>query len=814
MEHMARNNVKMMTLTKDLESLGDLALLKGDFAEAVNIFRRSLAASPSIAGWIGLGNSFSGLGEPGAARWAYAKGLEIDNGHKEANRLFEVASAAKIPKQKGDRAVHFRVKGDSIQRFNKGWHRFAVKGVNLGVGLPGYFPGEFALKYGTYLRWFRRMGELGVNTVRLYTVNPPGFYEALHEYNSSGGTLHLMQGIWSELPENGDFSHPAFLNRIRAEIREAVNVIHGAANLPERPGSASGRYTADVSSYTVGFLYGREWEPCAVKGYNRLKAGKIGEFQGGYLSVKGGTPFEIWITSTCDYIQQYENDTFGHTHPVSTINWPTLDPLVHPAESAHEDELVWQGIAYSADECNENEDSESLDLAKIRKLRGSGFFVSYHVYPYYPDFMNNEHTEEDNPYLAYLTRLHRHHAGQPVIIAEFGVPSSREITHWQPRGWHHGGHDDNRQGEINALLVRAISDAGMAGSILFSWYDEWFKRNWLFSPFEFPAERNALWFNLQDAEQNYGLLAMYPGYPAKLVHLTGETGDWSSAATLYRKDHLPVSRFPDGHDAARTLRRLMAQHDEGFFYLRLETEGAIDFNAAHFYIGIDTCDPSTGETAFPPNMRLRSPVGMKFLVHLAGREKSRILVCKSYDKYLNNEQRNIRPAASDQAAWVVMMNRTNYRRISKDGKKFYPSRVSSMSNLRYGTLQPGASDFSSLADFYQTGNVIELRLPWSLLQFSDPSSRQVVWHEGGKRSRETDGIRVVVASCLPQKAMPAARSSAVSHNATDMLPPGFDKENVVVYSWDRWEVPTFHETIKSSFEIYRKALAAIPEVGR
>ena len=810
---MARDIVKKMTPIKSLEALGELALRRKDFAEAVNIFRRSLAVSPTTAGWIGLGNSFSGLGDHGAARWAYAKGLEIDNFNKEANRLFEVASAAEMPKPKGKRAVRFRANAEGIQHLSKGWHSFPVKGINLGLGLPGYFPGEFAIKYGTYLRWFRKMGELGVNTVRLYTVNPPAFYEALHDYNSSGGAIYLVQGIWVELPGNGDFSHPEFRNRIHADIRDAVNVVHGAANLPERPGSASGRYTADVTQYTVGFIFGREWEPCAVKGYNQLKGGQIGDFQGGYLSIKKATSFELWITTACDYIQQYENDTFGHNHPVSTINWPTLDPLVHPAEANHEDELVWQGMASGADVCNENEDSESLDLSKVRAIRGSGFFVSYHVYPYYPDFMNNEYSGEDNPYLAYLRQLRRHHAGQPVIIAEFGVPSSREITHWQRLGWHHGGHDEIRQGEINAHLMRTISAAGMAGSILFSWYDEWFKRNWLFAPFELPAERNALWFNQQDAEQNYGLLAMYPGYPGKLVHLTGDLGDWNSAATLYSKGEVSVSPIQGGHDSSRTLRRLMAQHDEGFFYLRLETAGAVDFSSAHYYIGIDTCDPLTGETAFPVNLRLKSPVGMKFLIHLAGRGKSRVLVCQSYDKYLNHEQRSIRPAASSQAAWVAMMNRTNYRRISKDGKKFYPSRVSSMSNLRHGTLQPGSSDFCSLADFYQTGNVIELRLPWSLLQFSDPSSRQVVWYEGGKRSRETDGIRVVVASCHPQQGFGAA-GSAVAHNATDTLPAVFDREHVVVYSWDRWEVPIFHETAKSSFDIYRKALAAPTEVGQ
>jgi hypothetical protein len=409
--------------------------------------------------------------------------------------------------------------------------------------------------------------------------------------------------------------------------------------------------------------------------------------------------------------------------------------------------------------------------------------------------------------------LKGHHAGQPVVIAEFGVPSSREITHWHPRGWHHGGHDEKQQGRINIQLMRSIYDAGMAGSFLFSWYDEWFKRNWLFYPFEVPAERNPLWFNLQDAEQNYGLLAMYPGYPGKLVTLACDRNEWQSAAVLYKKDNGPIALLRDGRDDARTLRRLMVQHDEGFLYLRLETEGAIDFGAAHYLIGIDNADPSVGEFRLPFDLGLASPVGLKFLIHLAGRENSRILVCSSYDKYLNGERRTIRPVFSDQGVWVAMMNRTNYRRISKDGSTFFPSRVSFMSRLRFGTLRNGADGYSSLADFYQSGNVIELRLPWSLLQFSDPSSKQVVWHDKGVKSKTTDGIRLVAASYAPAKGTLSALATGSAHNATDLLPVRFFRDNLVTYEWDPWEVPTFHVYRKEGFDQYRKALASIREAG-
>lgn len=45
---------------------------------------------------------------------------------------------------------------------------FIVKGVNLGVGIPGEWATDYAIDRETYLRWFAQMQEMGANTVRVY----------------------------------------------------------------------------------------------------------------------------------------------------------------------------------------------------------------------------------------------------------------------------------------------------------------------------------------------------------------------------------------------------------------------------------------------------------------------------------------------------------------------------------------------------------------------------------------------------------------------------------------------------------------------
>lgn len=798
----------------DYTKLGFRALEHGDYQEAVNIFRRGLEQGKSASRFVGLGMAYYHAGDNPVARWAFYQALELEGGNRQAldyiERIERSAPAVPSPVRTG----RFRVRGDHLEVFEERWRRFFVKGVNLGLGLPGYFPGEYPILKGTYLRWFGQMVEMGANAVRTYTVHPPSFYEALAQFNATGKRLYLFQGVWTELPDNNNFTDEPYDRYVKEQIHTAIQAVFGAANLPERPGYPHGRYEYDVSPWTAGFIWGREWEPCAVRKFNESSGGKTADVTGSFIRIAGGTPFERWIAGICDFLQTYEQEAFGVTHPVSVNNWPTLDPLEHPSESNHEDELTVQGVRVATDRCNENEDMATLDVAKIKSLQGSGFFATYHVYPYYPDFMNNDYPAEQKPYLAYLRALKRHHGSQPILIGEFGVPSSREVTHWQKDGWHHGGHSEARQGEINAQQMMAVHEAGMAGGALFSWCDEWFKRNWLFLPFELPAERKPFWFNSQDAEENYGLLAAYPGYPGKMVSLAGRQEEWRGATSLYEKggDATMSSRFDDGGDDARLLRRLLIQHDEGFLYLRIDTAGKVDFAKAHFLVGLDTCTPETGEFLLPFRTRTNSPVGLKFLIHLAGRENSRVLVCRRYDKYLNHESGEVWPGTSDQGEWVMMMNKTNARRIGKNRQRFFPARVFPASNLRFGSLDRSSSHYTSLADFHVAGNMLEIRIPWGLINFTDPSSRMVLWQDRQGSTRKTDGIGVLAVSYKPERGKLSARATGRGPNITDSLPAKLTSDDMRSYSWEEWENPVYHTYLKESYHTFGKTLAAIPGV--
>jgi len=165
----------------------------------------------------------------------------------------------------------------------------------------------------------------------------------------------------------------------------------------------------------------------------------------------------------------YENTNYGTQRPVSASSWPTLDPIHH------------------GEEWNRDEDTAFIDLSKIELTNApAGFFISYHAYPYYPDFISDQSSYQNysddygpNSYLGYLTEMKSHYEDFPLIIAEYGVPSSWGVAHYTSNGMNHGGFDEYGQGETDIRMLHTMQEANCGGGIQFAWIDEWFKRTWV-----------------------------------------------------------------------------------------------------------------------------------------------------------------------------------------------------------------------------------------------------------------------------------------------------------------------------------------------
>ena len=53
------------------------------------------------------------------------------------------------------------VEGDEILMERDGaWEEFEIRGVNMGVGIPGEWATDYAIDHDTYMRWFEYIQEL------------------------------------------------------------------------------------------------------------------------------------------------------------------------------------------------------------------------------------------------------------------------------------------------------------------------------------------------------------------------------------------------------------------------------------------------------------------------------------------------------------------------------------------------------------------------------------------------------------------------------------------------------------------------------
>ncbi|MEO7966102.1 MAG: hypothetical protein ABIT38_19540 [Gemmatimonadaceae bacterium] len=696
------------------------------------------------------------------------------------------------------------------------WSPFWIKGVNIGAALPGKHPSDFPRDDGTYESWIALVARMGANTVRLYTIHPPHFYRALDRWNRAHPKhpLWLIHGVWTELPpgkEQEQYDDSTWRAAFRVEGRRVVDLLHGHAVIKPRAGHASGVYRPDVSRWVLAYITGREWEPYSVVAYSALNPRKI-SYHGRFVEVPNGNAPEVWLGEESDALVSYEVDTYNAIRPIAYTNWPTLDALHHPTESTQQEENKLRRWTLAEPSLEFDNDAIALDATHMRATSGNpaGTFASFHAYPYYPDFMllDPEYAKARSPegasaYYGYLSALVAHHGEMPVVISEYGVPSSRGVAHVQPQGWNHGGHSEAAQASIDARLTREIHASGAAGAMLFSVIDEWFKKNWIVTDFEQPMERNRLWLNVLDPEQSYGILAMRAGTKDAALTIDGQGSDWGDRGRSWSTLPSVATR----HDPL-AIHDFRVWSDEAYLYLRLDVN-TIDWARGRYMIAIDTHGRQLGGRALP-HTGASCTTGFEFVVDLPSPNDAQLLVDRPYNLYRAAPLPGSDPpqvmqiyngpwesVAHDDAQWDTLVVETNRSRVGRDGT-VYPRVVYQRNRLLFARQAT-----STLADWFADSSTgtIEIRLGWGMLEVLDPSSRTVLQGTATDKHSPagvvTDGFRFAVASYDPQSPT----------NGGMVL--GCEREAPFFYTWAPWEIPRWHQELKPLFGAMKRTFEGI-----
>ena len=591
------------------------------------------------------------------------------------------------------------------------------------------------------------------NTIRVYTVMMPAFYDALYTYNTTHEQkLYLLQGCWYD-EARLDKTQDAFtdLKNVKKDLKDLVDIIHGDAHIEKRAGHAYGDYTKDISSYVIGWILGIESDQDLVEG-TRYAHPKMTSYSGTYLSCNKVEPYEVFWCKIGDYVLGYEDEIYHMQRPVSYSNWPTADVMKHPNEPLNQ------------------EDAVCLTVDDLRAEKGlkTGIFASYHVYSYYPNFMFNEepycsYRDESgriNTYLGYLKDLAAHN-DCPVLIAEFGIPASRGVTHVNPlTGFNQGAVTAEQQGEMLISMFEDIKKADCAGGLIFVWEDEWFKRTWNTVDYT-NSDYRAYWNDVQTSEQHFGLMEYISAECNPIPVLDGKLDDWNEHDILLQKGDV----------------RVYAKCDSTYLYLAVENPSA-DFTKAGNNLYFDI-NPQEGCGNYGEH---KLPVKADFILHMEGENNTRMLVDTASDPYIRATEEwmdlDLKQDQNDSFHRIYLITDRSLT-YPQTGKKV-PVQKEETGHLRYGKVDVENEVGNVLTDFYYKDSVFEARIPWGLLGFSAPSVKEIN-NIKDNTTLTVEGIKIGYLS-------------------------GNEDLGDKMFSWDNWDQASYKPHLRKSYYMLQEYL--------
>lgn len=594
---------------------------------------------------------------------------------------------------------------------------FQVKGVSLNSSMPGFYFSDYAASEDIYLDWLQQISELGANTVWITTIMDDDFYNAFYAFNQDKDEpLYLLQGI--SVSDYGNRSSQDAYSRdfygcLMRDAKDVVDVVHGRKDIALGRLRGSGHYREDISPWVLGYTVGFEWDT-GIIAYTNHQGDHSSHYQGRYLNTQEGScPFEALLAQVMDTLVAYETDKYRTQHPISFVNDPQNDPF-----------------AYEALFANQLSKYNCLDSENIVATQGlkAGYFASYRLYDFCTDFaqyFTKTQKEElgniltdlntDLYYDGYTELINEYHT-MPVLISGYGFSSARGMISETEDGA--GPLSEAGQGEALVSTYQDIITSGCVGAVVSSWQDNWGQRTWNTS-YATDLADSIFWHDLQTDGQYYGLLSFDPGPEQRVCYVDGNFEEWNQDGMLVKSQGYELS----------------LRYDAETIYLLIK--GPEVTEEAPIYVPIDVTPLSGSKACLEPALSFERDAD--FLICLNGAGNSKLLVQSRYEAVRENYLMELEgrdpfaryPDVDDPNFQPINMVVLGLDRILDEEEMADRQRGQTTyslwqtGDLFSGNGNPESPDYDSRTDLCYGPNCVEVRLPWALLNFSDPSENQV-----------------------------------------------------------------------------------------
>ena len=600
-----------------------------------------------------------------------------------------------------ENGVHYavRVGEDQIEHYDgEKWNAFLIKGISLSDSLPNkdqLSSDELEEKMSA---WLDQISKMNVNTIRIPSIQSPALYNAVYEFNKNNqNPIYIIHDIpIDEDVIDGEYKQTSeeISKQLQANIENTIDVVHGRKMMWNQDIFTSKWYANDVSPYVLGYVIGNSWDPTLIKIINKRDQ-EHSTYAGRYVTADSLNGFEYIMAEALDYTVQYETEKYNQQRLVSFLNTTELDPIIHSAQSS----------VFRNTELN-------IEKLKVTNDFHTGIFASYQASPNDTDFLNislenSLPSEKEGSFEGYLQQLKSIHQ-KPIVITSIGLSTSRAMSKEDEYNhYSRGGMTEEEQGKYLTELLDDIYQNQYAGAIIYNWQDEWQRsRTWNTRHIK-NIDNTEKWLDVQSSEQHFGIMQFVPS-DEQAVKVDGITTDWSKENLLYDNEN----------------GQLYAKYDSSYLYLMIQKD-KFHFTKDHLRIAIDV-NPSMGTENYEGYDGMFD-MNADFVARIQGKNDSDIQVHSRYNifdfryKYYSNivdKMTTIPNENTDIFDPIYLLTRNVFQNDGTMEK--VPPKYMETGTLVFGNSDYDSDQYNSLADFYVKEDVIELRIPWLLINVIDP----------------------------------------------------------------------------------------------
>lgn len=585
------------------------------------------------------------------------------------------------------------------------WENLIIKGIQINSFTPGYSRNKSGIEKIRVMKWLKQISEMNANVITIPNIQPPSFYNAIYEFNLNNPkpiyVIHEIPLYEGAILKHYDAYNQEIIKPLKKDIKKTIDVVHGNSLLLNNSRNHTGIYLKDISKYVLGYIIGTNTNAELITLTN-INYPEVSNYDGQYFISNDVSSFEVFITEVMDIAARYEVNKYNQLSLFSYLTSVDTDPLIH------------------INELNFTKNA-NINLENIVPVNNNNIFSSYTFHPNAYDFMDYDepynNTEKDDEYNSvyynYLKKINQHYT-IPVVISNFGIPTSRGMSKINIKGgFNRGNINEDNQGEQLVELLDYIYTSGSAGAVVYNWQDDW-AQSTAFNILDdyLDGSSSTYWFDAQASDESFGIMSFDTGEIQRDIYIDGNFSDWNKITPLISEKDF----------------ELKVSSDTAYIYLMIGKKG-LSLTDDKLYIGLDIT-PKSGSKNWEDKLQFNIPVD--YIIELLGYNESRILVHERYNlfnylyKYYSNtieKQDTIPDKDSKIFSAIYLLNRKHF--YLKEDDAIIPPVYYQTGKLVYGNGNPKSDNYNSLTDFNKEGDFIEMKIPWTLLNIKNPMKKTV-----------------------------------------------------------------------------------------